>query len=74
MNGSSADALCVPGIYEGADPMLGALGNHGGPVPTVLALVGSPALGRGTGCPATDARGQPRSASSCTAGATEGTN
>jgi hypothetical protein len=73
-NGGAVDALCAPGIYEGADPLLGTLGNNGGPVPTVLALMGSPALGRGTGCPPTDARGQPRSASSCTAGATEGTN
>jgi hypothetical protein len=73
MSGGSTDALCVPGIYEGADPMLGTLGNHGGPVPTVLPMAGSAALGRGTACPPTDARGQPRSAASCTAGATEGT-
>jgi hypothetical protein len=73
-NGGAVDALCAPGIYEGADPMLGVLASNGGPVPTVLALTGSPALGRGTGCPATDARGEPRNASSCTAGATEGTN
>ncbi len=72
-NGGSADALCAPGIYEGSDPMLGALGDHGGPVPTALVAPGSAALGRGTGCPPTDARGQPRTASSCTAGATEGT-
>jgi hypothetical protein len=73
-SGGGADALCAPGIYEGADPMLGTLGNNGGPVPTVLPMTGSPALARGTGCPATDARGKPRMASSCTAGAVEGTN
>ncbi len=72
INGGGMDALCAPGIYEGSDPMLGTLGSNGGPVPTVLPSAGSPALGRGTGCPATDARGKPRSASSCTSGAVEG--
>lgn len=71
-NGGSADALCAPGIYEGSDPMVGPLGDHGGPVPTALVSAGSAALGRGTNCPPTDARGKPRSTSSCTAGATEG--
>jgi hypothetical protein len=74
MNGGSADALCVPGIYEGSDPMLGMLGDNGGPVPTVLPAASSAAQGRGTGCPATDARGKARSATSCTAGAVEGSN
>jgi hypothetical protein len=73
MNGGSADALCAPGIYETTDPMLGTVGNHGGPVPVALVATGSAALGRGTGCPSTDARGMPRSTSSCTAGAAEGT-
>jgi hypothetical protein len=73
VNGGSADALCAPGIYEGADPQVGMLGNHGGPVPVALVATGSPALGRGTGCPATDARGMPRSMAMCTAGAAEGT-
>jgi len=72
-NGGGVDALCAPGIYEGGDPMLGTLGNHGGPVPVVLVQAGSAALGRGTGCPSTDARGMPRSTGSCTAGAAEGT-
>ena len=40
MNGGSADALCAPGIYEATDPMLGALGNHGGPVPVALVASG----------------------------------
>jgi hypothetical protein len=74
VTGGGADALCAPGIYEGGDPMVGALGSHGGPVPVALVQPGSPALGRGTSCPPTDARGMPRSASSCTAGAAEGTN
>jgi hypothetical protein len=72
VNGGGADALCAPGIYETTDPMVGTLGNHGGPVPVALVASGSAALGRGTGCPPTDARGMPRSASSCTAGAAEG--
>jgi hypothetical protein len=71
-NGGGADALCVPGIYETTDPMLGALGDHGGPVPVALVASGSAALARGTGCPPTDARGMPRSTTSCTAGAAEG--
>ena len=71
-NGGGMDALCAPGIYEGSDPMLGTLGDNGGPVPTVLPSAASPAQARGTGCPATDARGKPRSASSCTSGAVEG--
>jgi predicted outer membrane repeat protein len=72
VNGGSADALCAPNIYEDSDPMLGTLGDHGGAVPTLLPAAGSPALGRGTNCPATDARGMTRSSSSCTAGAVEG--
>jgi len=71
-NGGSADALCAPGIFEGSDPMVGPLGDHGGPVPTALVQAGSAAIGRGTNCPMTDARGKARSASNCTAGATEG--
>jgi hypothetical protein len=73
-NGGGADALCAPGIYEATDPMVGTLGNHGGPVPVALVASGSAALGRGTGCPSTDARGMLRSTSSCTVGAAEGSN
>jgi hypothetical protein len=72
-NGGGADAPCAPGIYEGGDPMLGTLGDHGGPVPVALVATGSPALGRGTSCPPTDARGMARSTASCTVGAAEGT-
>ena len=72
-NGNAADALCAPGIDESADPLVGALADHGGPVPTALVGAGSNALAKGTGCPATDARGNARSAASCTAGAAEGT-
>jgi hypothetical protein len=50
--------------------MLGALGDNGGDTETMLPAAGSPAIGIGTGCPATDQRGQPRPAA-CTAGAVE---
>jgi len=74
MNGGAADALCAPGIYEGSDPMVGMLGDNGGPVPTAIPAASSPAQGRGTSCPTTDARGKARSAASCTSGAVEGSN
>ena len=53
-----------------ADPMLGALGDNGGPTLTMLPAAGSPARMLGTGCPPTDQRGQPRG-EPCTAGAVE---
>ena len=53
-----------------ADPMLGALGDNGGPTETLLPASGSPAIGLGSGCPPTDQRGMPRAAA-CTAGAVE---
>ncbi len=52
------------------DPQLGELGDHGGPTETLVPGAGSPAIGIGTGCPATDQRGEPRS-DPCTAGAVE---
>jgi len=62
-------SLCTAGAHV-VDPMLGALGDHGGPTETMVPAAGSPARGVGTGCPATDqdgkARGEP-----CTAGAVE---
>jgi hypothetical protein len=72
-SGGATDAACVSGIPF-ADPLLGTLGDHGGPVPTVLPATGSPALGAGQSCPPTDARGNPRPASGCTAGAVEGSS
>jgi hypothetical protein len=62
-------APCTSGIAV-ADPLLGPLGDGGGPTETMTPAPGSPALRRGTGCPATDQRGQPR-AEPCTAGAVE---
>lgn len=71
--GGGPDALCTPTTTI-ADPMLGALGDHGGPTPTRLPASGSPALGHGVGCPATDQRGMPRPSTACTSGAVEGSS
>lgn len=53
-----------------ADPELGALGDHGGPTPTLVPSETSPAVGLGTDCPPTDQRGVARG-EPCTAGAVE---
>jgi len=53
------------------DPKLAALANNGGPTQTMLPAADSPVLGIGQSCPATDQRGQPRSASGCDSGAVE---
>jgi len=71
-NGNAADTACVTGITF-SDPKLAAIGSNGGPTPTMLVQTGSPALGLGQSCPATDQRGDARPASGCTSGATEGT-
>lgn len=71
--GGADDAECTPGITF-ADPLLGAVGDHGGPTPTLLPSATSPALGAASNCPAFDQRGRARSAASCTAGAVEGAN
>jgi hypothetical protein len=52
------------------DPMLGPLQNNGGTTDTMAPFAGSPAIGKGTGCPSTDQRGQART-SPCTLGAYE---
>jgi hypothetical protein len=71
MGGSTADTLCTP-MTTIADAKLGTLGDHGGPTPTLVPASGSPALGAGQSCPATDQRGNARPASGCTIGAVEG--
>jgi hypothetical protein len=54
------------------DPLLEAeLADHGGFTRTLAPGVGSPALGAGTSCPATDQRGEPRPAEGCDLGAFE---
>ena len=66
-------ASSCPGVV--ADPKLGQLGPHGGPVPTIAPGAGSAAIDAepiGGACPATDARGVPRpQGSACDAGAYE---
>jgi predicted outer membrane repeat protein len=63
------DSPCVPGIAF-ADPMLGALANHGGPTMTALPAASASIIQTGTGCPTTDQTGLPR-ANPCTLGALE---
>jgi len=65
----TGDAPCTASITV-ADPLLGALGDNGGPTQTLVPAAGSPAQGAGSDCPATDQRGQPRGAT-CTSGAVE---
>jgi hypothetical protein len=54
--------LTAAGDKPNTDPLLGALGNYGGPTPTVSLLPGSPAINNGTstGAPTTDQRGVSR--------------
>jgi len=52
------------------DPELGPLQSNGGVTETMAPAAGSPAIGKGTGCPSTDQRGEPRK-SPCTLGAYE---
>ena len=54
-----------------SDPQLGTLADNGGPTPTAAPDPGSPAIGSGQNCPATDQRGVPRPADGCTAGAVQ---
>ena len=53
-----------------ADPLLGPLADNGGPVKTMKPALGSPAIGAGKSCAATDATGKTRPAA-CTLGAIE---
>jgi len=69
-NGLKDDMDCTTGIMR-ADPMMGDLADNGGPTKTVAPKTGSPAIGAGTSCPATDQTGKPREAAKCTLGAVE---
>jgi len=62
-------ALCADGAL-GEDPALEELADNGGLTWTVAVRSGSPAIGIGNGCPATDQRGRPRK-TPCTSGAFE---
>jgi hypothetical protein len=68
--GGATDSPCTPGILF-ADAKLGALGDNGGPTKTVVPQSGSPAIGLGADCPATDQRGMARNTAHCAAGAVE---
>jgi hypothetical protein len=52
------DLSCPVGFNRG-NPLLGALGDHGGPTPTLVPAVGSAAVdtAQGAGCPDADQRG-----------------
>ena len=65
----SGGTQCTSSITV-ADPALGPLQDNGGPTKTMLPGPGSPAIGKGTGCPQIDQRGNPRP-SACTLGAVE---
>lgn len=64
-----ADPPCVAGITF-ADPKLGPLQDNGGPTFTMELGAGSPAIGAGADCPATDQRGNKRSGA-CDVGAVQ---
>jgi predicted outer membrane repeat protein len=57
--GSDGDPPCSADVLLG-DPLLGGLGDHGGPTQTIALTDGSPALDAATDCPLTDQRGEPR--------------
>ena len=68
---ATVDTTCSTGTMF-TDPELGALQSNGGPTKTEAPLPGSPAVGLGQNCPATDQRGIARPGNGCTAGAVEG--
>lgn len=67
---ATADTKCTP-TTTFADAMLGPLQDNGGATKTQVPGAGSPALGVGVNCPATDQRGMPRQKNGCAAGAVE---
>lgn len=70
---SSADRACTPATLF-RNPLLDELENNGGSTQTQAPLSGSPALGIGANCPATDQRGVARPLNGCSAGAVQGTD
>jgi hypothetical protein len=61
LSSDTTGSFTAPGSCLSTDPMLSALGNHGGPTPTMWLLPGSPARDQvPAGFPATDQRGAPR--------------
>lgn len=76
-NNLSSDSSCqftAPGSFNNTDPLLGSLGDYGGPTPTMALLPGSPAIDHGLAiyCSPTDQRGIVRPAGNgCDIGAFE---
>ncbi len=68
-NNGNADMSCVTGILF-ADPLLGELGDNGGPTPTLALGAGSPAIDYALDCPTTDQVGASR-VGACDSGAVE---
>ena len=68
-NNGNADMPCAAGITF-ADPLLGPLGDNGGPTMTMPLQAGSPAIDAAQGCPDLDQRGEPR-VGACDSGAYE---
>jgi hypothetical protein len=84
LSGDNSCNFTGPGDMNNANPMLGTLGDNGGPTQTIRLLAGSPAIDSGnpSGCTdgqghllKTDQRGMPRpneeDAGSCDMGAYE---
>lgn len=70
-SGDGGSDRCVPDVLV-ADPLLPAApADHGGPTPTLVPGPASAALQAGSGCEASDQRGQPRDPSACDLGAVE---
>lgn len=56
VTGNGNDYECFAG-QTAVNPLLGSLGNYGGPTQTIPLLAGSPAINAATNCPTTDQRG-----------------
>jgi len=74
LDSGSTCAFSGPGDINNANPLLGPLGNYGGPTPTQALLPGSPAIDAGDNldCPTADQRGVSRpQGAACDMGAFE---
>lgn len=69
-NSDGGGDTCIPDVIVG-DPQLAPPADNGGPTQTMQLSAGSVALQAGSGCEATDQRGQPRDPSACDLGAFE---
>ncbi len=69
VTGNGNDYECFAG-QTAVNPLLGSLGNYGGPTETIPILAGSPAINAAANCPLTDQRGFARNGT-CDMGAYE---